>query len=299
MKKTLKNLIVCLLLLRGGILTAQTTLQVVTKTIEKTLPCPVGMAFNLDAEKADITLRTDPQSREIKVKIELMARHPQLEVAKKDIAAMKAVTETIGKKIYIRNYIAVEKGAAKPTADLRARYSVSVPPDLFITLKNTFGKLSASDLTNKLDITAEFCKIHLQNINAQTILNTRFGDLEAIQLDGKTTISSHRTDMDLKFLKGACVVHAQFGKIHINADKTLSLLSVTAEKTDIVFDPPDDAARFGYNLNAEYGTVKTPPKLNFTYPEKSKQRERAQLTGKTVAAMVNIQTSFGQITIEQ
>jgi hypothetical protein len=286
-----------LFILRGLFLTAQTTLQVVTKTVEKNMPCPKGTELNIDAEKADVTLRTDSRTNDIKIKVELISRHPQLDVAKHDMDALKILIENISHKIYIRNYVAVPKGAAKPTADLRVRYMITLPPDLIITLKNSFGKLNAADLTNQFNVTTEFCKIQLSNIKATTSLMTRFGDLEADKLDGKTTIQSHRTDMSLTALSGVCAIKAQFGKLKINADRTLTSLSVTAEKADITFDPPNDATRFGYNLNAEYGTVTMPTKLNIKYIEKSKQREKVQLSG--TAAWVNIYTTFGQITINQ
>ena len=90
----IKLLLLWLFILRGGFLTAQTTLQVVTKTVEKTMPCPNGTQLNIDAEKADVTLRTDNSSRDIKIKVELIARHPQLDVAKQDLDALKLLTET-------------------------------------------------------------------------------------------------------------------------------------------------------------------------------------------------------------
>ena len=292
-----KKILLFLLLLNSLFSDAQTTLQVVTKSVEKTLPAPVGTLLNLDAEKADVTLRTDSRSRDVTIKIELIARHPQLDVAKHDLDALKIITEKIGNKIYIRNYIAVAKGTAKPSADLRTRYTVTLPPDLNITLKNTFGKLNASDLTNNLEVTAEFCKIQLTNIKGNTALTTRFGDIEGDKLDGKTTISSVRTDISLNLLRGPCTIKTQFGKIKITADRSLSALAVTAEKADITFDPPDGSPRFTYNLNAEYGKVTTPIKWEFKYLEKSKQREKAQLTG--TAALVNLNTTFGQIVINQ
>ena len=72
-----KKILLFLLLLNSLFSDAQTTLQVVTKSVEKTLPAPVGTLLNLDAEKADVTLRTDSRSRDVTIKIELIARHPQ------------------------------------------------------------------------------------------------------------------------------------------------------------------------------------------------------------------------------
>jgi Putative adhesin len=292
------SLLLTLFILRGGLVIGQTTLQVVTKIVDKSFTCAAGAVFSLDAEKADLTFKTDAKTREVKLHIELIARHQKLESAKTDINALKLVTENMGGKIYIRNYVAIEKGAAKPTSDLRVRYVVTLPPDLIVVLKNTFGKLNIADLTNKLDITADYCKTQVANSKGQITLNTRFGSIEGDGLDGKIAITSHRTDIDLKLLRGGCAINAQFGKININAAPTLSFLSIKAEKSDVNFGPAEDAAKFGYTLTSEYGTVKTPAKLNFTYSEKSKQREQASFNNKS-AVSVNIQTTFAQIVINQ
>ncbi len=292
------SLLLSLFILRGGLGFGQTTLQVVTKIVDKSFPSSAGDVFSLDAEKADLTFKTDAKTREVKLHIELIARHQKLESAKNDLNALKLITENIGGKIYIRNYIAIEKGAAKPTSDLRVRYVVTLPPDLIVVLKNTFGKLNIADLTNKLDITADYCKVQVANSKGHITFNTRFGSIEGDGLDGKISITSHRTDIGLKLLKGGCAINAQFGKININAAPTLSFLSVKAEKADVYFEPVEGVDKFGYLLTSEYGTVKTPTKLNFTYSEKSKQREQASFNNKS-AISVNIQTTFSQIVINQ
>ena len=93
LKMKFKILFLFLLIQQSPFLMAQTTLQVVTKSIEKTLSAPIGTFLNIDAEKADVTLRTDSRSREVRIKIELTARHPQLDIAKHDIEALKTITE--------------------------------------------------------------------------------------------------------------------------------------------------------------------------------------------------------------
>ena len=281
----------------GGTIVAQTTLQVVTKIIDKNMPCAADAAFALDADKADIIFKTDAKSREIKIHIELIARHQRLETAKNDLNALKIVVEDVGGKIFVRNYTAIEKGANKPTADLRVRYTITLPPTLSVTLKNTFGKLNIADFTNKLDITAEFCKIQLSNIKAKISLNTRFGNIEGDMLDDKIYIASNRTDIVLKSLKGTCVINAQFGKIEVNAAQNLTYLQIKAEKSDVFFSAADDITKFGYTLVSEYGNVKTPAKVNFSYPEKTKERQRAYFNNKATAN-INIQTRFGQIVIQ-
>jgi hypothetical protein len=286
-----------LLQLRGGQSNAQTTVQVVTKTIEKRLPYKTGNAVNIDAEKAEVTLKTDAKLKQVNIKIELISKHPTLEIAKKDLDAMKYITEVIGNTVYIRNYVAIAKGSEKPSSDLKTRYFIVVPPDAAVSLKNNFGKLYISDLNNKLNIVAEFCKTVLNDIKGDISINARLGDIEANRLDGNIKIQSNRSDITLSILRGVCDIQAQYGKIRIDADRTFTKLNVKAEKADVYFSPP-----IGMNmtcfLDAEYGKVILPKSLNVKYLEKSKAREKVRFQQNPSQTEATIFTTFGTIQIE-
>jgi Putative adhesin len=297
MKKLIKIGLLMGLILRGGIfLSAQTTLQVVSKNVDKLLDFKTGNSLEINVEKADLVVKswTSPQ---VKIQVELLAKHPQLETAKKDLNALKFVAETIGKTMYIRNYVAIEKGQPKPTADLRAIITVWLPAETPIYIKNSFGKTNVQQFNGHVDLSLEFCKTKLSQLKGEVTINTRFGDVEADNLNGKLTITSNRSNLTLKILRGPTLINATYGKIIVEADRNLTTLTVNGDKADVdIFNPKN--ATINYTLSADYGTISTPKSLNFNYLENSKNRKRANLQGLASASKIAISTSFGSILIQ-
>jgi Putative adhesin len=290
-------------ILRGGISFAQTTLQVVTKTVEKTLTYKSGFSLNIDAEKAEITLKANPNAKEISVKMELISKNPNLQDAKKDIDAIKYVAENQGKIVYLRNYIGIEKGAAKPTSDLKTRYTIEVPSEMAVSIKNNFGKLNVSGLRSKMMLITEFCKTTLTDIKGEMSINTRLGDIDGRGLEGKISVQSNRSDLFLSMTKGECAIMAQYGKVNIETDKTFTQLSIKADKAEVHFLPPP-ATAINYDLEAEYGKVILPQKLTPKYIEKTDKKEKVNFNyfdvgsdKKKTTMGVFIQTSFSSIEI--
>ncbi len=299
----IKTALILGLILRGGISDAQTVLQVVTKSVERTVNCPMGFSLNVDAEKADITLKAMPNIKEIKLKLELISKHPNLQNAKTDIDAMKYLINTSGKTIYIRNYVGIEKNSPKPNAELRVRYTLFIPNYTTVSIKNNFGKLNISDLKANLNLTAEFCKTSLANVKGNMMLNVVLSDVQGTGLEGDIRLQSSRSDIQLSILRGTCDINAVSGKIRIDGDADLSKLTINAQKADVFFMPPI-ANYMTYNLEAGFGKVILPSKIKLTYSEKSKNKEKISFNHhepiankKTGRSEITILTAFSNIEI--
>ena len=298
MKKLIKKTLFLLLILRGSILflNAQTTLHVVSKNVNKVIDFRMGNTLEINVEKADLTIKSWA-SPQIKIQVELLSKHPQLDVAKADLNALKFVVETINKKLYIRNYVAIDKGKEKPTSDLRVVMTVWLPSETPIVIKNSFGKNNIQQHNGRIDLTTEFCKTKLSQLTGELAINTRFGELEGDNLNGKLTITSNRSNLMLRLLRGPILINATYGKILIETDRSLTTLTVNGDKTDVDISNPKNAA-MSYFLSADYGNISTPKLLNFNYLENSKTKKRLNLQTTASACKVAISTSFGSISIQ-
>ncbi|MDZ7879487.1 MAG: DUF4097 family beta strand repeat-containing protein [Saprospiraceae bacterium] len=297
MRNLIKKSFLLLLILRGGIfLNAQTTLQVVSKNIDKTLDFKAGKAVEINLEKANLTIKSWA-SAQVKIQVELLSKNPQLEAAKQDLMALKFVAERVGKTIYIRNYVAIDKGKEKPSSDLRVLITIWLPTDAPVSIKNSFGKNNIQQFNGRIDLTSEFCKTKLSQLNGEVSINTRFGDLEGDNFNNKLTISSNRSNVTLRILRGATLINATYGKIIIEADRTLTTLNVNADKADVDILNPKNAL-INYFLSTDFGTISTPKRRNFNYLENSKNRKRANLQHTATASNVTVSTSLGHILIE-
>ena len=276
-------------------LQAQTTLQVATKVIEKTLTYKKGYDVNIDAEKADVVVQTG-NSMFVKIEIELSAKNTDLAVAQKDLEAIKFVADEIGKKIYLRNYVSVEKGTAKPLSNLKTKYVVTVPAECPVNLKNNFGKANVSNLVNYFDLYSEFCTITLNNLRGTVNIETRFGDLDAQHLDGKVNIKSKRTDITLSQLKGTYDLTANYGSIRVNGDLSAIDLKINGDHADVFFNP--GSKPYNYNLASNNGTLNLPKAYNFSFAQNDALRKTAYLKNtNTNAASVQINLNFGSFNV--
>ena len=274
---------------------SQTSLHVVSKTIEKTMPYKNGYEVNIEGEKAEIKVETWEKD-EVKVLTEIIAKHPNKNTAVHDLDLMEYSAEQHGSDIYFRNYIS--KKGPKPESDLKAIYTITLPADCPVYLKNNFGLTDVSNLTNSLKIHSEFSKILLENLRGEIGVNSRFGDITGRNIDGDVNLTTRRSDITLHEIKGNWNINAHYGimKFFTNPSPELLTMNINAEKSDVYFFDPQPNY-YGYTLTAHYGNISVPQDLKFNYLENTNQLKKAIFSSQMGQSNISIKISFGDITI--
>ncbi len=291
-----KNLILLVFCCWSLGLSAQVTVQVITKKIEKTFIYRKGYEVNVEGEKAEVTVESWDKN-EIKVQLELTARHPDKAMAERDVETIKYLADRVRNKIYIRNYLSTPEGMPAPQSLLSAKYVIYVPEQCPVYLKNYFGTINVSNLFNSLKINSEFSKIGLNNVQGIMDVRTRFGDVIGANLDGDMTLNARRSDVTLRDIKGRYDLTTQYGIMKIWGTKELLSLNVNAEKTDVFFYNINPAL-FSYNLTAQNGNISMPNNLQFSYLKNNNEIKRIQFKPATeYSATITISVSFGDIFI--
>ena len=277
---------------------AQTKLQVVKKNITKTWPYKEGFEVNIEGEKAEIVVETWSRN-EVKVDIILLAKHPDATIAEKDLEAMHYVTEQHGKNIYFRNYIQVEPGQEKPQASLKAIYTVTLPEECPVYLKNHFGEAKVNNLTKYLKLNTEFTNVGLNNLSGETYVQTKFGDIEATGLNGKVFIDAKRSDVTLREITGVFDINTQYGTLKLFTDRTSDLaLNINAVRSDVYFFDPNPTEN-GYALEAKYGSITAPSDLKFNYIENTDVMKHVTFQPDGQTATMSVKISFGDVVIRK
>ncbi len=284
-----------LLLLFSFDVQSQEVLEVVTKKIEKTLDFFEDYKLNIEGEKADVLVNTWSESK-VKVELELVAKHSDIQIAKKDLEVIKYVIEKRGNIIFIQNTMELAENDEKPRSSLHVHYVITIPEQCPLNLKNHFGNADINDLKKQVIINSEYCKIKLTNIEGDISIETRFGDVVGVGLSGNVNILAARSDITLTRLKGSIDIQAKYGLIKIDADKSLIDLNIVAEKSDIMFLNPATET-YSFNLTAYYGKINVPENMEFDFKEKTPKINKAELRLPVNEGQVSIQTSFGNIVI--
>jgi hypothetical protein len=291
-----RTFLTCALLLAATLASGQTTpIQVVTKTVTKNLPYRPGYEVNMEGENARIVVESW-EREEVKIVIELVAKHPQMDIARRDIDAMKFSIDQHGNKIYFRNYISPEEGQPQPEASLEAIYTVMLPDSCPVYAKNHFGNVTMSNLKHLVKIQSEFSKIFLDSIVGDLFVQSHFGDIFGRGIYGNVDIDARRSDITLRQIGGNFDISSHYGIIKLFADRSLLNLNIEAEKSDVYFFDPQPSA-YGYTLTAHYGNITVPNDLKMNFLENTSNLQKAVLLPSNDMATISVRITFGDIII--
>lgn len=237
------------------------TMQVVTKRIDKSFSYRDGYSLNIEGERAEVRVETWSKP-EIRIQVELIAKHSKKEQAEKDLEKMRFVSNKEKNKIYLRNYLDVPEGSPEPQSQMKATYVIMMPEECPIYIKNNYGLIDAKDLMSSLKLNTRFSRIGLENIMGNIDINTSFGDLFADKLDGNIKVASRRSDITLKHMRGRYDIDAQYGILNFFATEGLLDFNLNADKSTVFFHNLQPNA-FSYNLSVQNGRVDYPNELKF------------------------------------
>ncbi|MBL7825143.1 MAG: DUF4097 family beta strand repeat protein [Saprospiraceae bacterium] len=276
---------------------SQTTLQVVTKTIQKTSPWKPGQSLEINCEKAEILVETAPEGQKsIQIRAELSARHPKLDSARHDLDTWKFVVSSIGKKIYVRAYVGVSSKEALPTSNLKAKITVTAPAGCPVVLTNKFGSAALENRVGAVQLSGEFCAFTLIEMTGGVQVDSKYGNVEGRGLKGPVDIQSKRADVSLSNLTGDCTIKNEYGRVRLEGSSQTGNVSISNSKGDVILNL---AAPYRHNLelNAGSGTVRTP--LSFQLDAgASVTNSHATLHQGKAMPKISVQTTIGNIILE-
>ncbi len=286
----------CLLWVVQGRAQSNTTIQVATKTVEKSFVYIEGASLNLEGEKAEINVKPWDENL-IKVVFEIISRHPDKETAAKGLGLMEYSLQRTASGVDLKNWLSndnVKKGGAS----LKVRYTIYLPPDCPLFIENNFGKVDVGNLMNQLKINSEFCKILLDNLNGEILIETRYGNIEGMDLFGDLQIDAYRSDITLNRFSGDARIQASYALIRILATNDLSSMDITADNSDVQFIQPDFSSH-NYELFTQYGNVVVPPGMNFNFSPNGNTNRRAVFQGspELPGFSVRVHVSSGNIKV--
>lgn len=289
------NLITVMWMMLSTAAWSQQKLHVVTRTINKTIPYKTGYQLVLNGEKAEVKLDTWDKN-EVKVTMKLIAKHPDIEQARRDVKVMNYIVERMGKKIFLRNYIVLKEKSDKPQSNLKAEYTVFLPKNCPVAVVNKFGKLEVINVETALTIESEFCQIYLNQINGRIDITSKFGDITGRNIDAAATINSHRSDIRLEEIKGTYDIDAKYGKITITANPEVVELNIKSDKSDIKLQ--ESSVSHQYKLETTFGKILVPETMAFDFIKNTKEVQKAEFKPSNALKQIKISSTYSNITVE-
>ncbi len=264
--------------------------QVVTRTVEQTLPCPPGTVVRIRADRATVRVQGWDQPT-VRVTLRLSARHPERAVAEKDLAAAQYQITRQPEAIDLLNYVTLAAGAPAPSSDLRADYTVLMPAVNALQVANSYGLTQLSGLTGRQKLTQDFGQVELRQLRGTFDATVRYADLVGTDLQLAFTCQAEKSALLLKGISGGYAMRNRYGSIRLEPTAELTGLLIDAERTEISVLPPPQA-QFNYQLTAAHGT------LNLPVAEGSLGRTSWQSRDVPKRPLIRILTTYAPITLQ-
>lgn len=292
MQKKLKILWACLAVFVLASATAQTTLQVATKHLEKEFE-GIHMVI-IDAEKADIEVLVWNRTK-VQLSMDLSAKHPEKSMAAQDLNFLKNGIDAKNGQLILRNYILLGQKDKKPESNFKAKYVLKIPENTDLQIKNSFGKIYHSGETKKLSITADFCTISLNHIKGISKIQTRYGELNIDGVEGNTNLKTERSNLTLKNFSGVFNIDTYYGEIQLVSPRELQNLTLNGDKSEIQLKQIP-TRKYKINLSTNFGQLHIP--TEFGTPIKVKNTQQV-LYNSAEKSSIKVTNKSGNITLEK
>jgi len=274
---------------------AQRKVQVLTRTIEQALPCPAGTLVRIRAEKA--TLRVQGWDKPtVQVVLRLIARHPEREVAEKELPMARYQIDKSGGIIDLVNYFALPAGAPAIRSDLRAEYTVLMPAANALQIVNAYGQTTLLDLTGKIRLEQNFGQVTLQNLRGSFTGVTRYADLTGSNLNLVFDCEADKSALRLTGAGGSYAIRNRYGSVLLEPTAELKSVFVDAERTEVSVGVPQ-LGMFNYRLSTAQGQLTVPASLA-AGQRKSLGHNVLETTNAARLPLIRVVTSYAPITLQ-
>jgi len=193
-------------------LTAQTKIQVVSRSINRSFNYSAGTIIQVNGEKAQIKVRPSI-NKQINVVITLISKNPSQHDAESDVKYCNySINESAG-KIIISNNFDVKKGYKEISSNLSAKIELEIPGDLTLTIRDIYGMIDLKDVKATWIISNDFGPLNFQNIKGTLNITSNYGDISGSGINAPTSIEAKNSDIFLKNFNKMISIKNQYGNI--------------------------------------------------------------------------------------
>lgn len=289
----LKSHIFPFLVFLSTCLSAQTQVEVITKTVSKKVAVASGTSISIQGQGARMQIR-GTESNEIELTLKLISKGLIKAEAEKELEYQRYVVDELNGTIVIRNYLLLPKNVELKTIQ-ETVMEISVPNTSDLSISNSFGTISLQSFEGKLDINSEYSDVSIKNFEGDLKIEENFGDLKIEGLKGSFNANLDHTELELIELSGSATISSNLGGISVVNPGTLSGFRANCQKTDISISLSDLSA-YHWDVRSKYGVIDVPLELvNMDMDDK----ENHLLVGSERQPRIRLTADFGNVKIEK
>jgi hypothetical protein len=185
---------------------------------------------------------------------------------------------------------------------MHINYSISMPSNNALTVKNEFGSTTIPDFRGEVDLTSKFGSLTTGNLASIKNINVEFGKANLTNINS-APVTIKFSKAVISKLSGAIKMNLEFcNSVRLNLDNSLTSLDLKTSYSTVNLKPLG-SLQASYNISTSFGSFKNTSDVKFTSDE-DEGRDRGpkfdfEYSGKSGsgAVPVKVKSSFGKIIV--
>jgi len=186
----------------------------VSEVIDLTISGQSGMSITIEHSFGNIEVRPGT-SNQISISGEKRVSGKDERITEEFLREMKLNIDESTSKVIIRTYYPDEKKYKKKVKNFSISYTIGIPSNVKLDIKNSFGNLDLDNLSGNFTITNSYGKVKALRLNGDTQLSNKFGSITSENITGEARINSQHGSIDIKNVAGNLSAQTSFGPIDV------------------------------------------------------------------------------------
>jgi hypothetical protein len=212
------------------VIKAQTTLQVLTKTIRQEAEV-AGKTFVIKLDKADVKI-TASTSDKAEIVWRIITKHIDKNIAEKESRFIEHSLRQNDSQVIIDYDLNLPRGYGKLKSTLLIEVDIKLPKKVQILSKTQLSTIDITNVSNGVNAELKFGNMQLNDYSGVLNLTSNFGDITCLNCSGNINASVEKADFMAKNLTAKSRIVSKFGEVRLEVGK-LPELKVIAFRSKI------------------------------------------------------------------
>ena len=270
-----------------------------TKSVNKSYNISSSDKLNIQNSFGSVKVTTwDRNEIKVDVAIEVSANTEPL--AQKMLDRITVSDGKSGNEVSFKTSMKDVNNSKNEKSSMEINYTISMPANNALTVKNEFGATTIPDFRGEVDLTSKFGSLTTGNLASIKGIHVEFGKATLTNITS-APVTIKFSKAVISKLSGAVKMNLEFcSSVRLNLDNNLSSLDLKTSYSTVNLKPLGDLSA-SYNISTSFGSFKNNSGIKFSSNEEDGDNRGPKFdyeySGKSGSGSipVKVKNSFGKI----
>jgi hypothetical protein len=272
-----------------------------TKAVNKSYNVSSSDKLNIQNSFGSVKVTTwDRNEIKVDVAIEVSANTESL--AQKMLDRINVTDGKSGNEVSFKTSMKDLNNSNGEKSSMEINYTISMPANNALTVKNEFGATTIPDFRGEVDLTSKFGSLTTGNLSSIKAIHVEFGKANLANITS-APVTIKFSKAVISKLSGAVKLNLEFcSSVRLTLDNNLTNLDLKTSYSTVNLKPMADLSA-SFNISTSFGSFKNTSNIKFSSDEDGEDNRGPKFdfeySGKSGSGSipVKVKSSFGKIIV--